>query len=132
MGNGEEFHTNSVCLGNVDNAPNQQDKIIVGSFEGRLRVFTPQPRPFKSEDVLLDKDLGMPILQLKCARELVNPRKEPDGSVDSNALAILHTRRFVIASVKQGYQPVHSHDFQRNLFNFTIGHFGSRYPMVCI
>jgi hypothetical protein len=76
----------------------------------------------------------MPILQLKCAKELINPRRDAEStSIETNALAILHTRRFIIAVVnKNGYRPIHQHDFQRNLFNFTIGNFGSRYPMVCI
>ena len=49
------------------------DKIIVGSFEGKLRIMTPMPREFKIEDMLLEKDLGQPILQVDCAKNLISP-----------------------------------------------------------
>jgi hypothetical protein len=39
VGSGEEFHTNSVCIGNVDNAKDGALKIATGSFEGKLRVY---------------------------------------------------------------------------------------------
>lgn len=41
VGSSEEFHNSSICIGNVDNAPNNKDKIVVGSFEGKLRIFSP-------------------------------------------------------------------------------------------
>ena len=62
VGSNEEFHNNSVCVGNVDNSCPPIDKIVVGSFEGILRIFSPQPRPFRTEDVVIEKDLGSPIL----------------------------------------------------------------------
>ena len=62
VGNNEEFHNNSICVGNVDNSEPHCDKIVVGSFEGKLRIYTPIPREFKIEDMLIEKDLGMPIL----------------------------------------------------------------------
>ena len=64
MGSSEEFHSNSICIANVDNSPSNEDKIIVGSFEGKLRIFSPSPGEFKMEHVLIEKDLGMPILQV--------------------------------------------------------------------
>ena len=44
MGASEEFHNNSICVGNVDNSNPPMDKIVVGSFEGIIRIFSPQPR----------------------------------------------------------------------------------------
>ena len=41
MGAKEEFHTNSIDIGNVDNSDPPANKIVVGSFEGVLRIFTP-------------------------------------------------------------------------------------------
>lgn len=52
-----------------------------------------------------------------------------------NCLAVLHPRRFVIASVKlssYGFKAIHTHEFQRNLFNFCLGSFGQKTPMACI
>ena len=72
VGSKEEFHTNSIDIGNVDNADQADNKIIVGSFEGILRIFTPQAREFKTEDQLLERDMKAPILQLKCFPNLVS------------------------------------------------------------
>jgi Bardet-Biedl syndrome 9 protein len=41
VGANEEFHNNSIDVGNVDNADPPANKIIVGSFSGLLRIFTP-------------------------------------------------------------------------------------------
>lgn len=134
MGNGEEFHGNSVCIGNIDNALDKKDKVAVGSFEGKLRLYSPQPKGFKSEDVLLDRDLGSPILQLKCAKGMISAKKDAEaGGENMNSLAILHTRKFVIGTVKldtYGFKPIYTHEFSRNLFNFC--NFGSQNPIACV
>jgi hypothetical protein len=57
VGHNEEFHSNSVCIGNVDNTQPEADKIVTGSFEGKLRIYCPQARAFRIEDVLIEKDL---------------------------------------------------------------------------
>lgn len=62
VGASEEFHSNSICVGNVDNSNPPMDKIVVGSFEGILRIFSPQARPYRTEDVIIEKDIGAPIL----------------------------------------------------------------------
>lgn len=62
VGNNEEFHNGSVCIGNVDNMHPPQFKICTGSFESKLRIYSPFSRPFKIEDLLIEKDLQMPIL----------------------------------------------------------------------
>ena len=73
-GSGEEFHTNSICVGNVDNSNPPVDKIVVGSFEGFIRIYSPRPRPFKIEDVVIEKDLQAPILQVDCGLNLVSQK----------------------------------------------------------
>ena len=109
------------------------DKIIVGSFEGKIRVMTPQPRPFRIEDMLIEKDLGLPILQVECAKNLISPKAAQvlggRQSQDSVAVAVLHSRKLVIAAIVttndfSSYQEVHTHSFNRNAFNFVIGNFG--------
>lgn len=62
VGNSEEFHNSSVCVGNVDNMEPTLQKICTGSFEGILRIYTPQPRAFRIEDVLIEKNCQLPIL----------------------------------------------------------------------
>ena len=103
VGSKEEFHTNSIDIGNVDNADPPMNKIIVGSFEGILRIFTPQPRQSKTEDLLIEKDMKAPILQVACWNNLVGQAAHkifPDGKgKDKNAIAVLHSRKLVISAI---------------------------------
>lgn len=53
-----------------------------------------------------------------------------------NALVVLHPRKLVIAAVVTTsaysvYKEVYGHDFQRNLFNFTIGDYGGK-TTICV
>jgi len=41
VGSNEEFHSASICIGNVDNLLPPRQKIITGSFEAKLRIYTP-------------------------------------------------------------------------------------------
>ena len=45
VGDNEEFDHNSICIANIDNDPDGEDKIVVGSFEGKLRVLRRPPEP---------------------------------------------------------------------------------------
>ena len=46
------------------------ERIAVGSFSGILRIYNPHHdgEGFKPEQVLLEQNLGMPILQLACGK----------------------------------------------------------------
>ena len=122
MGASEEFHNKSICVANVDNSNPPQDKIVVGSFEGILRIFSPQARPFKIEDVVIEKDLQAQILQVDCAPKLVSANlinKYIDGGLDpekTNAVAVLHSRKLTISLIVNQnafaqYQEVYSFSF---------------------
>lgn len=39
-------------------------KIIIGSLQGVLRIFSPTEKGYKAEDSLLEQNLEKPILQL--------------------------------------------------------------------
>ena len=104
VGASEEFHSNSICVGNVDNSNPPMDKIVVGSFEGILRIFSPQPRPYRTEDVIIEKDLGAPILQVDCKTNLVSAKitqKFLDGADPTKtiAIAVLHSRKLSIGVI---------------------------------
>ena len=45
-------------------------KIITGSFQGFLRIFQPHKRDFSPEDLLLEQQLGAPVLQVAVGRFL--------------------------------------------------------------
>ena len=104
MGASEEFHNNSICVGNVDNSNPPMDKIVVGSFEGIIRIFSPQPRQFRTEDTVIEKDLQAPILQVNCANKLVSAKitqKHLEGADPDNTIAIcvLHSRKLTISLI---------------------------------
>lgn len=66
VGESEEFDINSICIANIDNDKDlSEDKIIIGSFEGKLRVFKPNTKMNNSyhvEDLIIEKNIGQPIL----------------------------------------------------------------------
>jgi hypothetical protein len=66
VGENEEFDHNSICLGNIDNDTTfKEDKIVVGSFEGKLRVFKPNRKKnhkYHPDDLITEKQMGYPIL----------------------------------------------------------------------
>ena len=53
---------------NIDNDTNsKEDKIIIGSFEGKLRIFKPNRKKnnqYHVEDLIVEKNMGYPILQV--------------------------------------------------------------------
>ncbi|CAN0492758.1 unnamed protein product [Scytosiphon promiscuus] len=68
LGESEEFDRGSMALGNVDNDPDGGVKIVTGSFQGVLRAHHPAKAGFHVEDLLLEEDLGAPILQVSIGR----------------------------------------------------------------
>jgi len=45
-------------------------KIITGSFQGVLRIFFPHQRDYQLNDLMLEEELGEPILQVEAGRFL--------------------------------------------------------------
>ncbi|KAG7232023.1 hypothetical protein INR49_009970 [Caranx melampygus] len=41
LGEGEEFDQGCLCVGDVDNSGSGHDKVVVGSYMGMLRIFSP-------------------------------------------------------------------------------------------
>jgi hypothetical protein len=64
-----------------------------GSFEGFLRIYKPRSkRGFLANDMIIEKNLGIPILQVETGRfSARNPQEI--------ALAILHSRKLTVATV---------------------------------
>ena len=61
VGDNEEFDQNSVCISNIDNdQENKENKIIVGSFEGKLRIYKPNRKKNHKdhvEDLTIEKNM---------------------------------------------------------------------------
>ncbi|KAJ7401326.1 hypothetical protein BTVI_97118 [Pitangus sulphuratus] len=72
LGEKEEFDQGCLCVADVDNSGTGQDKVIVGSYMGYLRIFNPHPvKPgdeVQPEDLLLEVQLQEPILQVEVGK----------------------------------------------------------------
>jgi len=79
----EEFHDiGCLCVGNIDNSHSNEgeglfykhlalhtrdvpiDKIVVGSYQGLLRVYSPRAGSFAPSHLMIEVNLDDPILQL--------------------------------------------------------------------
>ena len=59
----EEFDSNSIAIGNIDNDPKGTNKICISSMNGFLRFFEPHFRGNSSESLLYEKLYDDAILQ---------------------------------------------------------------------
>ena len=134
----EEFDRKSLCIGNLDNDfRNPNYKIATGSFSGYLRMYFPQRKGARPEDMLLEQHLGFPILQIAFGKFIPNETKY-------KALAVLHPRKFVVYNVMvkgndkdnkyYQLQKLYEHTLHRTAFNFVYGQFGGVYDKdhVCV
>ena len=113
-----------MCVGNVDNHPDGAAKIVVGSYNGMLRVFLPRQKEYNVQDLLLEQSLGEPILQVAIGRF------SPSGSTDY-ALAVLLPRRLVVSKVEEAngatsLSQLYVHTFDRTSVNLCYGPFGQQ------
>jgi hypothetical protein len=63
----EECGEGCLCVANIDNDPKGVEKIITGSFQGYLRIYTPRQQGYKVDD-LMEFQLDEPILQIEAGR----------------------------------------------------------------
>lgn len=122
----EECDRGCLVVANVDNAADGQNKIVTGSFSKVLRIYHPHQKGYKPDDLVLEKELPAPILQIEVGRFVSN---------SSNlALAVLFPRKLVVYEVApvvsggelQYYnlQQLYDHKLQRTAFNMCYGPFG--------
>lgn len=107
-------------MGNVNNSNPSINKIVTGSFEGFLRIFSPNKGEFTGEHLLIEKNLNDGILQVAIGKY---------GDENENLLAVLHSRTLNIYSVETNKDTtslilVYRHELSRNSFNLTQGVFG--------
>ncbi|XP_058152772.1 protein PTHB1 isoform X1 [Dasypus novemcinctus] len=141
LGKKEEFDQGCLCLADVDNSGNGQDKIVVGSFMGYLRIFNPHPVKtgdgVQAEDLLLEVHLRDPILQVEVGKFV--------SGTEMLHLAVLHSRKLCVYSVSgtlgnvehgNQYQIklMYEHNLQRTACNMTYGPFGGvkGRDLICI
>uniref|UniRef100_A0A8C8APN9 Bardet-Biedl syndrome 9 n=1 Tax=Otus sunia TaxID=257818 RepID=A0A8C8APN9_9STRI len=141
LGEEEEFDQGCLCVADVDNSGSGQDKIIVGSYMGYLRIFNPHPvKPgdgVQPEDLLLEVQLQEPILQVEVGKFV--------SGTEGLHLAVLHCRKLCVyavsgtlGNVEHGNQYqiklMYEHNLQRTACNMTYGPFGGvkGRDLICI
>uniref|UniRef100_A0A8C2XA32 Bardet-Biedl syndrome 9 n=1 Tax=Cyclopterus lumpus TaxID=8103 RepID=A0A8C2XA32_CYCLU len=132
LGEGEEFDQGCLCVGDVDNSGTGHDKVVVGSYMGMLRIFSPHANTKTSEGgpaeaLLLEVQLHNAIVQVEVGKFV--------SCSDLLHLAVLHPRKCSIFSVSgtagnvehgDQYQLklVYEHNLKRTVCNMTYGAFG--------
>ncbi|KFW74466.1 Protein PTHB1, partial [Manacus vitellinus] len=141
LGEKEEFDQGCLCVADVDNSGSGQDKVIVGSYMGYLRIFNPHPvKPgdeVQPEDLLLEVQLREPILQVEVGKFV--------SGTEGLHLAVLHCRKLCVyavsgtlGNVEHGNQYqiklMYEHNLQRTACNMTYGPFGGvkGRDLICI
>ncbi|OCT76065.1 protein PTHB1 isoform X1 [Xenopus laevis] len=141
LGEKEEFDQGCLCVADVDNSGTAHDKIIVGSFSGYLRIFSPHPlKPgdgMQAEDLLLEVQLRDPVLQVEVGKFV--------SGTEILHLAVLHPRKLCVYSVSgtlgnvehgNQYQMklMYEHNLQRTACSMTHGPFGGvkGRDLICI
>jgi len=119
-------------MGNVDNDPSGEVKVVTGSFQGMLRIYNPKERDFKVEDLMLEQNLEEPIIQVEAGHFTSN------GGI---SIAVLHPRKlavYTLAAVgsnqnQASYFSLHKnyeHKLERTAANFVYGSFGGISPNI--
>ncbi|KAK3791729.1 hypothetical protein RRG08_011523 [Elysia crispata] len=128
VGEEEEFDHGCLCTANVDNDISGHDKIIIGSFQGILRIYKPDSSGEGGvEDVMVEQAFKLPILQVEVGQF--------SSASETLKLAVLHPRKLAVynvsaitGAVEHGSQYqlnlLYEHNLQRTAFNFCYGPFG--------
>ncbi|XP_030060352.1 protein PTHB1 [Microcaecilia unicolor] len=141
LGDQEEFDQGCLCVADVDNSGTGQDKIIVGSYMGFLRIFSPHPVKagdrMQAEDLLLEVQLRDPVLEVQVGKFV--------SGTELFHLAVLHPRKLsvyavsgTLGNVEHGNQYqiklMYEHNLQRIACNMTHGPFGGvkGRDLICI
>ncbi|MEE6509733.1 hypothetical protein FKM82_027588, partial [Ascaphus truei] len=95
LGDKEEFDQGCLCVADVDNSGSGQDKIIVGSYSGFIRIFSPHPlkagEGIEAEDLLLEVQLRDSVLQLEVGKFV--------SGTELFHLAVLHPRKLCVYAI---------------------------------
>jgi hypothetical protein len=64
--------------------------IVLASFQGILRVYSPQKGGFKIDHMLMEKNFNLPILQIALG---------PFSAQFEVCIAVLHSRKLVVCAI---------------------------------
>ncbi|CAL8247598.1 unnamed protein product [Lota lota] len=143
LGDGEEFDQGCLSVGDVDNSGTGHDKVVVGSYMGILRIFSPHSSKAgagvqsQADHQLLEVQLQHPIIQVEVGKfvscsdqfhlAVLQPRKLSVYSVSGTAGNVEHGAQYQL-------KLVYEHNLQRTACNMTSGPFGGAtgHHSVCI
>ena len=91
----QEFDAGQMAVGRFG-TKDENSRIVVGSFDGFIRVFEPREGGFKPSHLILEKEEGRPVLQLMAFRFV------EDASED--LIAVLHSRGFTVYGFHLGQE----------------------------
>ncbi|XP_029360234.1 protein PTHB1 isoform X1 [Echeneis naucrates] len=131
LGEGEEFDQGCLCVGDVDNSGTGHDKVVVGSYMGMLRIFSPHTNKSSEGGVadaqLLEVQLQNAIIQVEVGKfvscsellhlAVLHPRKLSVYSVSGTAGNVEHGDQYQL-------KLVYEHNLKRTACNMTYGTFG--------
>ncbi|XP_004560188.2 protein PTHB1 isoform X1 [Maylandia zebra] len=131
LGEGEEFDQGCLCVGDVDNSGTGHDKVVVGSYMGMLRIFSPHASKTieggQADAQLLEVQLQNAIIQVELGKfvscsellhlAVLHPRKLSVYSVSGTAGNVEHGDQYQL-------KLVYEHNLQRTACNMTYGTFG--------
>jgi Bardet-Biedl syndrome 9 protein len=124
VGEAEEFDSHHLCIGSILPSLPDDFQIIVGSLQGKLRIYSPHYAPFKMEDLLFEKDFQNPIIQIVSGRfSFANPNP---------VICVLFFKKISVLqffmSKSNGGGLIHKVCYEanlpRNAYNMVYGHFG--------
>lgn len=92
---GEEFDGGHLAVGRFGTRE-ENLRVVVGSFEGKIRVYEPREGGFKPQHQFLEKNEGKPILQLMVFKF--------SQSSSEDMIAVLYSKGFVVYSFHQGQE----------------------------
>lgn len=91
----EEFDAGHMAVGKFGTRE-ENHRIAIGSFDGRLRVFEPREGGFKPQHLVIEKNEERPILQI-CLMKFT------EDALD-DYIAVLFSKGFVVYSFHQGQE----------------------------
>lgn len=123
IGNEEEFDSNSILIGNLDNEIPSKDKIAVSSFQGYLRIYEPYFGDYKIENLLFERNYSETIKQIGLGSTIIN-------SNDKQLIMIIGKRltvhQFYNLRTQVQVRQCFEHKLIRVPFNFCIGSIGDK------
>jgi len=131
VGNGEQFDYGCLKVGSFNDEAN--NKIVVGSYSGVLRIYNPTSsesdtgHQSHATDLLLERNLGMPIIQIEIGYFA--------GTSSTKQIAVLFSQKLSVFEYTEqsgmtehgrqvGLELNYEHNFNRPTFNMCKGLFG--------